>query len=46
MAEPHTLKELVHRLAEERGIDLRGYKSSTLERRVRHRMQQAGIGSY
>lgn len=46
MAEPHTLRELVHRLAEERGIDLRGYKSSTLERRVRHRMQQAGIGSY
>ncbi|HZD96108.1 MAG TPA: CheR family methyltransferase [Candidatus Sulfotelmatobacter sp.] len=46
MAELHTLKELVHRLAEERGIDLRGYKVSTVERRVRRRMQQLGIDSY
>src|ERR1051325_1534022 len=46
MAEPQTLKDLVHRLAEERGIDLRGYKATTLERRVRRRMQQVGIHSY
>jgi two-component system CheB/CheR fusion protein len=46
MAESHTLNELVRHLAEERGIELRGYKPSTLERRVRRRMQQIGIGSY
>jgi len=46
MAEPHTLKELVGHLAEERGIDLRGYKVTTVERRVRRRMQQIGISSY
>src|SRR5215472_8596439 len=46
MAEPHTLKDLVRRLAEERGVDLRGYKVTTLERRVRRRMQQLGIGTY
>src|SRR5438270_7769788 len=46
MAEPHTLGDLIHRLAEERGIDLRGYKVSTLERRVRRRMQQLGIDTY
>src|SRR5215470_19777472 len=46
MAEPYTLKDLVRRLAEERGIDLRGYKVTTLERRVRRRMQQVGINSY
>lgn len=46
MAEEQTLKDLVHALAEERGIDLRGYKSSTLERRVRRRMQQLNLGSY
>src|SRR5215472_8358831 len=46
MAEPHTLKDLVRRLAEERGVDLRGYKVTTLERRVRRRMQQLGVGTY
>ena len=46
MAEPHTLKDLVSRLAEERGVDLRGYKTTTLERRVRRRMQQLGIATY
>src|SRR5262252_5411285 len=46
MAEPHTLKDLVRRLAEERGVDLRGYKVTTLERRVRRRMQQLGIATY
>jgi two-component system CheB/CheR fusion protein len=46
MAETHTLRDLVQRLAEERGIDLRGYKATTVERRVRRRMQQVGINSY
>jgi two-component system, chemotaxis family, CheB/CheR fusion protein len=41
-----TLKELIRELAEQRGLDLRGYKQSTLERRLRRRMQQLGIGSY
>jgi two-component system, chemotaxis family, CheB/CheR fusion protein len=46
MAEERTLKDLVRELAEERGFDLRGYKPTTLERRVRRRMQQLNIGSY
>src|SRR5262252_6985290 len=46
MAESHTLKDLIRRLAEERGIDLRGYKVTTLERRVRRRMQQLSVNSY
>ena len=46
MAEQHTLKDLIRNLAEERGFDLRGYKPTTLERRVRRRMQQLNIASY
>ncbi|HLY92730.1 MAG TPA: CheR family methyltransferase [Candidatus Angelobacter sp.] len=46
MAEQHTLKDLVRRLAEERGIDLRGYKLTTLERRVHRRLQQLRIATY
>src|SRR5579884_1848437 len=46
MAEEQTLNDLVRGLAEERGFDLRGYKLTTLERRVRRRMQQLGIKSY
>ncbi len=37
------LRELVDQLARERNLDLRGYKSSSLERRVRHRMFQVKI---
>ena len=40
------LRQLVSHLAEERNLDLRGYKSSTLERRLRHRMFQVKIGSF
>lgn len=40
------LKDLVRELAEERGLDLRGYKPATLERRIRRRMQQLSIDSY
>src|ERR1041385_7576983 len=46
MAEEQTIKDLVHELAEERGFDLRGYKFTTLERRVRRRMHQLNIESY
>jgi two-component system CheB/CheR fusion protein len=46
MAEQQTLKDLVRELAEDRGIDLRGYKTTTLERRVRRRMQQLSLGTY
>src|SRR5215471_1691989 len=46
MAESHTLKDLVRELAEERGVDFRGYKPTTLERRVRRRMQQLSIDSF
>jgi two-component system CheB/CheR fusion protein len=46
MAEVQTLKDLVHTLAEERGLDLRGYKFTTLERRIRRRMQLVNVGSY
>ncbi|HEY6972067.1 MAG TPA: CheR family methyltransferase [Candidatus Angelobacter sp.] len=41
-----SLKDLVRELAEERGVDFRGYKPTTLERRIRRRMQQLGIDSY
>ena len=46
MAEEQTLKDLVRELAEQRGLDLRGYKASTVERRLRRRMQRLGIASY
>ncbi|HKT50399.1 MAG TPA: protein-glutamate O-methyltransferase CheR, partial [Candidatus Angelobacter sp.] len=46
MAEQITLLDLVGVLAEERGVDLRGYKHTTLGRRVQRRMQQLSIGSY
>jgi two-component system, chemotaxis family, CheB/CheR fusion protein len=40
------LDELLHVLAEERNFDLRGYKPTTLERRLRKRMGQLSLGSY
>jgi two-component system, chemotaxis family, CheB/CheR fusion protein len=45
MGEEVTLKELVNMIAEERGVDLRSYKASTLERRLRRRMFQLGIAT-
>ena len=41
-----TLEKLLQGLAEERDLDLRGYKPTTLERRLRKRMGQLSIGSY
>ncbi|HZU23153.1 MAG TPA: CheR family methyltransferase [Terriglobales bacterium] len=41
-----TLAQLVHGLAADGGPDLRGYKPTTLERRVRKRMQELGIPDF
>ncbi len=41
-----SLEELVHAVAAERGLDLRGYKQPTLDRRVRKRMFQLGVSSF
>jgi two-component system CheB/CheR fusion protein len=38
-----SLPEMLHVLAEVQGFDLRGYKTSTLQRRLRKRMGQLGI---
>ncbi|MFB3814126.1 MAG: CheR family methyltransferase [Terriglobales bacterium] len=46
MSEDLSLRELIHSVAEERGLDLRGYKPSSLERRTRKRMFQLGIGNF
>ena len=40
------LEEFVDFLAEERDFDLRGYKPTTLERRIRKRMGQIAIPDY
>ena len=40
------LDELLHSLAEERDLDLRGYKATTLERRLRRRMSQLSLKDY
>jgi len=40
------LDELLHFLAEERNFDLRGYKPTTLERRIRKRMGQLSLGDF
>jgi two-component system CheB/CheR fusion protein len=40
------LRELLHFLAEEREFDLRGYKPTTLERRIRKRMGQLSVPAY
>ncbi len=45
MAEELSLRELIQIVANERGLDLRGYKHSTLDRRLRRRMFQLNIGS-
>lgn len=42
----YSLKDLIHELAEDRNLDLRGYKQSTLERRIRKRMFQVGAHGY
>ena len=46
MTDDFTLQELVRELAAEPGPDLRGYKLTSLERRVRKRMTDVGTSSY
>ncbi len=41
-----SLTQVVTELAAERGLDLRGYKHGTLQRRLRRRMQQLNIARY
>ena len=41
-----SLKELLQELAEQRNVDFRGYKKTTLERRFRRRMFQLNLGSF
>jgi two-component system CheB/CheR fusion protein len=43
MADELSITQLVQLLAEERGLDLRGYKPSTLDRRIRKRMAELNI---
>jgi two-component system CheB/CheR fusion protein len=46
MAGDFTLKDLLQELAEQRNFDFRGYKKSTLERRLRRRMFQLNLAGY
>lgn len=41
-----TLHQLIDELANNRNLDLRGYKTSTLERRIRKRISEVGARSY
>jgi two-component system CheB/CheR fusion protein len=46
MSDDLTLSELVSELASDKGPDLRGYKHTSLERRVRKRMSEVGSASF
>lgn len=46
MPEKFSLQKILNALAEEFGIDLRGYKHSTLQRRLERRMNQVGVSGY
>jgi len=46
MSQETSLKQLLQELAEERALDLRGYKITTIERRIRKRMFQLSLGSF
>jgi two-component system, chemotaxis family, CheB/CheR fusion protein len=46
MADNVSLQELVDILAHERALDLRGYKTTTLDRRVRRRMSALNTSSF
>jgi two-component system, chemotaxis family, CheB/CheR fusion protein len=45
MADAFNLKQLIDMIARERGVDLRSYKPTTLERRIRRRMSEIGIAT-
>lgn len=42
----HSFEALLHYLRDARGVDFTGYKRTSLMRRVRHRMEQAGVQSF
>jgi two-component system CheB/CheR fusion protein len=46
MSDDLTLQELIDQLATERGPDLRGYKHTSLARRVRKRMSDVGMTNF
>lgn len=46
MTEDFSLERLLHEIAEDRGVDFRVYKRSTLDRRIRKRMFDVKIGNY
>lgn len=46
MTKEQSLNGLIRELAEERGLELRGYKHGTIRRRVQRRMLQLGMASY
>jgi len=46
MSDDLTLQELLNHLAAERGPDLRGYKHTSLERRIRKRMGEVGTDTF
>ena len=46
MTKDGTLKELLQELADQRNFDFRGYKKTTLERRLRRRMFELNLGDY
>lgn len=46
MAEDASFQELLEELAKVRGLDFRGYKPESLQRRLRKRMAQVNIDSY
>jgi len=41
-----SLRQLIDELANTRNLDLRGYKTTTLERRIRKRMSEVNVHSY
>ncbi len=45
MVDSFTLKDLIQNIASERGVDLRAYKPTTLDRRIRRRMSQLNIAT-
>ena len=44
--DPLSLRQLLDELANNRNLDLRGYKTTTLERRIRKRMSEVSARSY
>jgi len=45
VADP-AFESLIRYIQESRGIDFRGYKRTSLQRRIRHRMEEVGCEDY